>query len=78
MSDDLIEIVYLTDLNRQYLKHIDGLQEPEEFYLPSKSFPDQYVHSWYFAPAGLTDGREYPYSLCSWRTRISLGEFVVV
>lgn len=60
MSDDLIEIVYLTDLNRQYLKHIDGLQEPEEFYLPSKSFPDQYIHSWYFAPAGLTDGREYP------------------
>ncbi|KAE8301352.1 Alanyl dipeptidyl peptidase [Giardia duodenalis] len=60
MKDDLIKISYLTDLNRQRLRHIDELQEPEEFYLPSKSFPDQYVHSWYFAPANLRDSHEYP------------------
>lgn len=60
MKDELIGISYLTDINRQNLKRLDGLQEPEEFYLPSKSFPDQYVHSWYFAPADLRDDREYP------------------
>lgn len=60
MKDELIGISYLTDINKQNMKYIDELPEPEEFYLPSKSFPDQYVHSWYFAPANLRNEREYP------------------